>query len=448
MTCFLPVAFCSALFSSSHSYVRAHFSFSLSLSLSLSRNVQSPIGTGLRLRIRRDFLFEDAVNEFTRVVRRPLHDGGFIEDGSRLKERLQIEFQGEAGIDGGGLFKEFIDNLTKLAFDPCYGLFQATDGAGSERLLSPSPSSGLVAVDHLERFRFLGRVLGKSLYEGVLVEPRFATFFLNKLLGRHNLADELGSLDAELYRSLIALKTIDGDEEMWEELALSFDVTVDDFGAHRIVELFPGGSRVAVTAANRDRYVAFTARYYLEVQTKAQTDGACSVCTHCQADCSSLSVLTRPPPPNFTAFLSGLRELIPESWLRLFSPSELQLLSGGSTSPLDVVDFKRHVRLVGGYDAGHRVVRWFFEIVNELTPDQCSQLLMFATACSRPPLLGFQHLHPPFTLQRVNITNDSARLPTAATCMNLLKLPTYSSKDVLRAKLLLILPENQGFELT
>jgi hypothetical protein len=156
---------------------------------------------------------------------------------------------------------------------------------------------GLVAVDHLERFRFLGRVLGKSLYEGVLVEPRFATFFLNKLLGRHNLADELGSLDAELYRSLIALKTIDGDEEMWEELALSFDVTVDDFGAHRIVELFPGGSRVAVTAANRDRYVAFTARYYLEVQTKAQTDGACSVCTHGQADCSSLSVLTRPPPP-------------------------------------------------------------------------------------------------------------------------------------------------------
>jgi hypothetical protein len=279
---------------------------------------QSPIGTGVRLKIRRDFLFEDAVSEFARVVH-PLQRGPGAggaaprrPDGARLKERLQIEFidetgRAEPGIDGGGLLKEFLDNLTKQSFDPCYGLFREV---GAANALCPSPSSGLVAEDHLDRFRFLGRVLGKALYEGVLVEPRFATFFLNKLLGRHNLADELGSLDAELYRSLTAMKSMGADraqgerregegegededadedeDDVWEDLALSFDVTVDDFGNRRTLELFPGGSKVAVTRRNRDRYVAFVARFYLEVQTKAQTDGALAPPHSCAPGAASL----------------------------------------------------------------------------------------------------------------------------------------------------------------
>lgn len=152
--------------------------------------------------------------------------------------------------------------------------------------------------------------------------------------------------------------------------------------------------------------------------------------------------------PTIAAFLEGLRDLIPASWLGLFSPAELQLLIGGSSKPLDVDDLKQHARLVGGYFPGHQVVEWFWEVIAELSPLQCSQLLMFATACSRPPLLGFKHLTPPFTVQRVNIRNDADRLPTAATCMNLIKIPTYSSKAVLRRKIHLILTENQGFELT
>lgn len=49
----------------------------------------------------------------------------------QLKSRIQISFvtdQGleEAGIDGGGLFKEFIDSLIKEAFAPETGLFVST----------------------------------------------------------------------------------------------------------------------------------------------------------------------------------------------------------------------------------------------------------------------------------------------------------------------------------
>ena len=54
--------------------------------------------------------------------------------------------------------------------------------------------------DVTERFRFLGRVLGKAVYENILVEPRFADFFLNKLLGKYNYVDDLHSLDPEVSR--------------------------------------------------------------------------------------------------------------------------------------------------------------------------------------------------------------------------------------------------------
>ena len=55
--------------------------------------------------------------------------------------RVQVEFVGEAGIDGGGLFKEFIDSFLKAAFDPSLGLFCAS----SSQLLVPNPMSSVAA---------------------------------------------------------------------------------------------------------------------------------------------------------------------------------------------------------------------------------------------------------------------------------------------------------------
>ena len=55
-----------------------------------------------------------------------------VSQGSALKGRIQVTFTNqhgveEAGIDGGGVFKEYMDLLTKRAFDPQYALFLATE---------------------------------------------------------------------------------------------------------------------------------------------------------------------------------------------------------------------------------------------------------------------------------------------------------------------------------
>jgi ubiquitin-protein ligase E3 C len=346
-------------------------------------------------------------------------------DPRRLKRRLQVTYidaggRQEAGVDGGGLFKDFMDSLTRRAFDPRCALFRETP----KRCLYPSPDSKIAAgPEHLEHFEFLGQVLGKALYEGILVDPRLARFFLNKLLGKHNLVDELQSLDPALYRSLMFMKDYEPASAV-EDLAIYFVAPASRLGALPERPLILGGADVAVTADNRIEYIVRIANYKLNVEIA----------------------------PQCAAFLKGLRVVVPQRWLSMFSSDGLQRLIGGSDEHIDVDDMERYTRLTGGYDrslAHPRVNgRWFFETVRELTHEEIGRLLKFATSCSRPPLLGFKEFHPPFTVQRVNITNDNERLPTGSTCFNTLKLPTYSSRAVLKAKLLLVIAEGEGFELT
>lgn len=57
-----------------------------------------------------------------------------------IKKKVRIKMinaQGldEAGIDGGGIFREFMSQLVKQGFDPSYGFFKST----SEQLLYPNP---------------------------------------------------------------------------------------------------------------------------------------------------------------------------------------------------------------------------------------------------------------------------------------------------------------------
>lgn len=77
-----------------------------------------------------------------------------------------------------------------------------------------------------------------------------------------------------------------------------------------------------------------------------------------------------------------------------------------------------------------RTVKRFWSVVTAMSPKEKAALLRFVTSCERPPPLGFESMQPPFCVHRVGIRSDGERLPTASTCFNTLKLPTYSSEKV------------------
>lgn len=60
--------------------------------------------------------------------------------------------------------------------------------------------------------------------------------------------------------------------------------------------------------------------------------------------------------------------------------------------------------------------------------------------------LGFKALNPPLTVVRKSLESSldpDEYLPSVMTCVNYLKLPDYSSADVMRAKLRLAASEGQ-----
>jgi ubiquitin-protein ligase E3 C len=352
--------------------------------------------------VRRDHMFEDGFDQLSQL-------------GVELKNKVAISFVDEfgleeAGIDGGGVFKEFLTGLGKEAFDINYGLFTTTP----EQLLYPNPSSYATEPQQLEYFKFLGLIIGKAVYEGILLDVAFAEFFLKKCLGKVNYLDDLSSLDPELYKGLLAVKNYDGNVE---DLSLDFTSTHMENGKSVNVELIPGGSNIPVTNQNRIHYIYSIANYRLNVQIAKQ----------CRA------------------FFRGLSTIVDVKWLRMFNQQELQIVLGGASIPIDLNDLRSHT-VLGGYMEHDATVKNFWKALESFDNSLRMKFVKFVTSCSRPPLLGFKELVPQFCLRNAGV--DEERLPTSSTCVNLLKLPNYPTYQILREKLLYAITADAGFDLS
>ena len=240
----------------------------------------------------------------------------------------------EAGIDGGGLFKEFMTSLCKSAFDPQYGIFKQTENG----LLYPNPNSNLISGNHLEHFAFLGRILGKAVFEGILVEPQFAPFFLNKVLGRTNYVDDLQSYDSKFYQNLIQLKSL----ENVEDAGLTFSVTTDGtFGNHEIVDLIPNGQNISVTNQNVIQYVHLMAHFKLNIQIAQQS----------------------------SAFLLGFR-LTTSRIYSDFNQKEMQMLIGGSQSSFSLDDMIKYTNYATGYHSSQPYIQAFWQVIDSFSDEE------------------------------------------------------------------------------
>ncbi|XP_033342932.2 ubiquitin-protein ligase E3C [Megalopta genalis] len=362
-------------------------------------------GPSITISVRRNYLYEDAFQKLSLEKEPEL----------RLKMRVQLVNSAgleEAGIDGGGLFREFLSELLKTCFDPNRGFFRLT----KDNMLYPNPTVQSLVDDFPKHYYFIGRIFGKALYENLLVELPFAEFFLSKIVGLQSNVDvhHLSSLDPIMYRNLLYLKSYKGDVA---DLGLDFTILSDELGERRVDELKPSGADIPVTNHNRIEYIHLIADYKLNKQIRAQC----------------------------CAFKQGISSVISMDWLQMFNNKELQVLISGAQIPVDVNDLKLHTNYTGGYAPEHPTITAFWKVVNEFNDQQKSLLLKFVTSCSRPPLLGFKELDPPFCIQQAGSVDH---LPTSSTCMNLLKLPEFPDEKTLREKLLYAIQAGAGFELS
>ena len=348
---------------------------------------------------------------------------GQNKNATDVKKRIRISFvnefgETEAGIDGGGVFKEFLECVVKESTSSDRGLFNST----MDNKLYPAPMHiDEQSAENLKKIEFVGLMIGKAVWEGILLELSLAPFFLKKIRGATSGVDDLPSLDPEMAKNLSYL--IHNPENV-SDMGLTFSITESSRGMTRDIELIPGGSNIPVTAGNAAHFVHRVANFKLNEQIEAPCD----------------------------YFLRGFHAIIPKEWVSSFNDSELQMLIGGAegTSRLDLDDLRRHVVYTGGYNMDHPVIGYLWEALHAMTNSQLSDFLRFVTSCPRPPILGFGSLEPPLTIQMAGKEGDlsAERLPTAATCVNLLKLPPYDSTEMLLRKLLYSIEAHAGFDLS
>uniref|UniRef100_A0A8C1IPX0 E3 ubiquitin-protein ligase HACE1 n=1 Tax=Cyprinus carpio TaxID=7962 RepID=A0A8C1IPX0_CYPCA len=323
----------------------------------------------------------------------------------KLKQGIAVRFHGEEGM-GQGVVREWFDILSSEIINPDYALFtQSADGT----TFQPNSNSS-VNPDHLNYFRFAGQILSLALYHRQLVNIYFTRSFYKHILGIPVSYQDVSSIDPEYAKNLQWI--LDNDISDLG-LELTFSVETDVFGTMEEVPLKPGGTAIQVTQDNKEEYV--------QLVTELR--------------------MTRAIQPQINAFLQGFHTFIPPSLIQLFDEYELELLLSGMPE-IDVMDWKKNTEYTSGYDLQEPVVQWFWEVVENLTQEERVLLLQFVTGSSRVPHGGFAFLMGGSGLQKFTIAAvpyTSNLLPTSSTCINMLKLPEYPSKDVLRDRLLVAL---------
>lgn len=107
-------------------------------------------GPSINFVVRRSHLYEDAFDKLS------------LDNEPDLRPRFRVQLVNvtgleEAGIDGGGVFREFLSELIKTAFDPHRGFFMIT----KDNMLYPNPGVGKIVEDFQRHYFFIGRILGK-----------------------------------------------------------------------------------------------------------------------------------------------------------------------------------------------------------------------------------------------------------------------------------------------
>jgi len=353
------------------------------------------------------FLMLSRVNPFEVACSRL---GGISAE--ELKRGLNIRFEGEAGT-GAGVRREWFDILSREVLNPDYALFKpSSDGC----TVQPNAESA-VNPDHLNFFRFAGRVIGLALYYHQLIDVHFTRSFYKHMLGIRVNHRDLASLDPTVHQSLLWIL----DNDITDGgLELYFFEDYEYFGSMRKMELKPNGAQIMVTEENKREYVQLLTELKMTV-----------------------GIL-----PQLRAFLEGFHELIPRPLIAMFNEYEIELLLCG-VPEINVRDWRANT-VYTDYTEDQDVIRWFWEIVEAYPTQDRVLLLQFVTGSSRVPMGGFAALEGAqgpmkFTISRVNVPLD--RLPTASTCFNLLKFPEYTTKDMLQEKIrVAVFYGSKGFE--
>lgn len=356
-----------------------------------------PSNPYLRLKVRRDHIIDDALVELEMIS---------MENPVDLKKQLVVEFEGEQGIDEGGVSKEFFQLVIEEIFNPDYAMFSCQ---ADTQTMWFNPTS----FETDAQFTLIGIVLGLAIYNNIILAVNFPMVLYRKLMGKKGSFEDLQDWNPVLYNSLCSLLEYpnpDLDDIYLQTFRISYS---DVFGTLHTHDLRQDGDTIPVTQENKHEFVNSYADFLLNISVEKQ----------------------------FRAFSKGFQMVTDESPLKLlFRPEEVELLICGSKN-FDFRELESSTEYDGGYTSTTPIIEQFWSITHALSLEDKRKLLQFATGSDRVPIGGLAKLK----LVIARNGPDSNRLPTAHTCFNVLLLPEYTNREKLEDRLLKAINYSKGF---
>ncbi|XP_058843634.1 E3 ubiquitin-protein ligase HECTD1 isoform X4 [Acipenser ruthenus] len=146
------------------------------------------------------------------------------------------------------------------------------------------------------------------------------------------------------------------------------------------------------------------------------------------------------------SFRDGFNRVFPMEKLSSFSHEEVQMILCGNQSPSwTAEDIINYTEPKLGYNRESPGFMRFVRVLCGMSSDERKAFLQFTTGCSTLPPGGLANLHPRLTIVR-KVDAADASYPSVNTCVHYLKLPEYSSEEIMRDRLLAATME-KGFHL-
>ncbi|KAF5727819.1 hypothetical protein HS088_TW22G01516 [Tripterygium wilfordii] len=396
---------------------------------------------------------------------------------SSQKAVLEVEYFGEVGTGLGptlefytllshdlqkvalGMWRSHFSNKSSMEIDGDEekGVKTNDSAVGDGNLvqaplgLFPRPWSPNVDVSEgsqfykvIEYFRLLGRVMAKALQDGRILDLPLSTAFYKLALGQELDLYDILSFDAEVGKTLQELHALVGRKHYLESL--------DGDNHDAIAGLRFRGAPI------EDLYLDFTLPGYPDYILKTGEENVdinnLEEYIAVVVDATVKTGIAR----QMEAFRAGFNQVFDVSSLQIFTPHELDNLLCGRRDLWEPETLVDHIKFDHGYTAKSPAIVNLLEIMGELTAEQQRAFCQFVTGAPRLPPGGLAVLNPKLTIVRKHSSsagnaasngtglteNVDDDLPSVMTCANYLKLPPYSTKEIMYKKLLYAISEGQG----
>ena len=333
-------------------------------------------------------------------------------DAKDLRGKLKVIFENEEAVDAGGVKREWLTLLSKEMFNPNYMLFTLAKNGSTYTINS---DSGKYNPDHLRHFEFIGKIMAKAIFDGMMIDCYFTRIIYKLICGTPISYHDMEDYDPVFYNSL---KWVLENDFTNQETYLTYSYNHENLGEIQVVDLIENGRNIDVTELNKFDYVQKLCSSKLYDTIKLQID----------------------------ALLKGFFEIIPQKLISIFNHRELELVISGMPT-IDIKDWKNNT-IYENYNEESNTIKNFWEIIESFDNDERAEFLQFVTGSSKVPLEGFSALQGIGGINKFKISKvfdkNFDRLPTAHTCTNQLELPDYPNKEILYERLTLAIREGKN----